>query len=128
MPFEPAAVGLWYGGTLLADCSRFNAMELTAKTYLQNEALEIRTECCLDETQRILQRIWSQKRRRMLCEPAAVGLWYGGTLLANCSRFIAMELTAKTYLQNKALEIRIECCLDETEDLVQEEPYELDAV
>jgi hypothetical protein len=64
----------------------------------------------------------------MLCEPAAVGLWYGGTLLANCSRFIAMELTAKTYLQNKTLEIRIECCLDETEDLVQEEPYELDAV
>ncbi len=41
-------------------------------------------------------------------------------------------IDGKTYLQNKALEIRIECCLDETEDLaedlVQEEPCELDAV
>jgi len=99
---------------------------------LMDDLLGICDDGCLDETEGILQRIWSKTRRRMPCEPAAVGLWYGGTLLADCSRFIAMELTAKTYLQNKALEISVECCLDETkdlaEDLVQEELCELDTM
>jgi hypothetical protein len=86
---------------------------------LMDDLLGICDDGCLDETEGILQRIWSKKRRRMPCEPAAVGLWYGGTLLAGCSRFIAMELTAKKYLQNKAPEIRTECCLDETQGILQ---------
>jgi hypothetical protein len=73
---------------------------------------------CLNETEGILQRVWSKKRRRMPCEPAAVGLWYGGTLLADYSRFIATELTAKTCLQNKAPEINTKCCLDETQGIL----------
>jgi len=86
---------------------------------LMDDLLGICDDGCLDETEGILQRIWCQKRRRMPCEPAAVGLWYGGTLLAGCSRFIAMELTAKKNLQNKAPEIRTECCLDETQGILQ---------
>jgi hypothetical protein len=84
-----------------------------------DDLLGICGDGCLDETEGILQRIWSKKSRTMPCEPAAVGLWYGRTLLADCSRFIAMELTAKTYLQNKAPEIRTECCLDETQGILQ---------
>jgi hypothetical protein len=84
-----------------------------------DDLLDICDDGCLDETEGIFQRIWSKKRRRMPCELAAVGLWYGGTLLAVCSRFIAMELTAKKYLQNKAPEIRTECCLDETQGILE---------
>jgi len=66
-----------------------------------DDLLGICDDGCLDETEGILQRIWSKKRRRMPCEPAAVGLWYGETLLAGCSRFIAMELTAKHICKTK---------------------------